>query len=131
MVDQQNSSADDFLVLMDKADGASFIIRIETLEGLSQASDDAIESSMAESLDDPKLQTRKIGRSAATIAGVRFNIVEYHIENQKFGKQVLRHCYARQADVATVLVLSWPQESTIDGPGVPAKHAALLDGLTL
>jgi len=131
VVSESQSPEDMFFGLIDRSDGSSFLIRIESVEALDELDDEALESSLADSIGDPRFETEQVDRFAEQISGLGFNVVEYLIRNPKFGEQVVRHAYSRGDDEVIVLVFAWPTDLPCGASGWPVKQALLLEGLSL
>lgn len=122
---------DTFFCLIDKSDGASFLFRLESLEDSAEIPEQALVEALAESIAQPKFGAVQVGEYELDIADQRFLAATYHINNSKFGPQVLVHAVAKGSDDCTILRMIWPRDLPVNADGIPVKFAALISGLRL
>ena len=130
VVEERHSSDDVFFGLIDKSDGASFMIRREEIEDIEQVDHGSIETALAEGVASRITSSRGI-RSVQRFGGRPFNVVEYRIKNPKFGDQVLVQAYALSDSAVIIIQLGWPIHLPIQPSRLPIKFEALLHGLSL
>lgn len=130
---ESNDDEDDTLIaLYDKNDGSTFYIRVEYLEDAQEIGDTLIEETLAEGLynSDSKLKVKS--RNKLNIANQEFYSVDYLFNNNKFGRQLIRHAFIKKENYIIILLSSWPENTKIENSNLfPLKHMVFIEGLKL
>jgi hypothetical protein len=131
VVSEFHAPDDTFFSLIDQSDGSSFLFRLESLEDIAEIPEQALVKALADSIAQPKFAAVQVGESELDISGQRFLKATYHINNPKFGPQVLVHAVAKGSDDCVILRMIWPRDLPVNANGMPVKFAALISGLQL
>lgn len=131
LVQDHHAPDDSFVALIDKSDGSTFILRVESLANLDEIDDEDLEIALEEDLLDERFETQWIENSVRSVAGTSFCFLVYGFKNPKFGNQILVNAFARGVGEATILRLAWPRDLPVAASGLPIKLEVLLDGLEL
>ncbi|MEM7707797.1 MAG: hypothetical protein AAF358_19755 [Pseudomonadota bacterium] len=132
IVEEVDSENDTLIGLYDKDDGSTFLLRIEFQEDAINIPEEAIDKALIETLRNADSGVEVYRRSAMTIAGNDFRVIDYLFDNREFGTQRVRHAYQQQSNHIFMLMMSWPIEMNIQvGKNFPFKHLALIEGLSL
>jgi hypothetical protein len=127
---ESHAPDDSFFGVVDKADGSSFVLRIERLDEPGVADED-IEDGLTGPLHVPPLNAERQGACRLDVSGLEFKGARLAISNRRFGPQWLQVMFSREGEVVTIMQFTWPRAAAGDDPSLPIKHQALLDGLSL
>jgi hypothetical protein len=145
-VTESHAPEDSLFSLMDKSDGASFLLRLELLsESLTEDEEipvdyfeewalentEAIAESLLEPIEEKGMVRERIGRRVLNISERTFHSFAYVVINPKFGIQFLEQAFIIEQGTIVMIQFTWPY-SEVPWPGsFPIKLQVLVEGLNV